>query len=227
MISLLRRHVYGSATVALVVVFMIAFVVVEQLQLPVLTDPHPGSTSQGWAPGVIGVTLLIVDVILPVPSSGVMIVQGAVYGIVVGALLSVLGGTGATVVGFLLGRRGQAVLERWAGAEQQARAVALLDRYGVWAIIATRPVPLLAESVSIMAGTGRLRWWQVAWAGAVGNIVPAIGYAAVGAYAATFVNALTVFALVISVAGILWLVRYRVGTRTPVQRAEVPDRRLP
>ena len=225
MISLLRRHVYGSATVALVVVFMIAFVVVEQLQLPLLTDPHPGSTAQGWAPGAIGVTLLIADVILPVPSSGVMIVQGAVYGVAVGAVLSVVGGTGATVVGFLLGRRGQAVLERWAGTEQQARAVALLDRYGVWAIIATRPVPMLAESVSIMAGTGRLRWWQVAWAGAVGNIVPAIGYAAVGAYAATFVNALTVFALVILVAGIVWFVQYRVANRVSAQRETVPDQR--
>ncbi|HEY5981525.1 MAG TPA: VTT domain-containing protein [Microlunatus sp.] len=224
MISFLRRHVYGTATVALVVVFMIAFVVVEQLQLPVLTDPHPGATGQGWAPGIIGVTLLITDVILPVPSSGVMIVQGAVYGIGVGAVLSVIGATGATVVGFLLGRRGQPVLERWAGAEQQARAVALLDRYGVWAIIATRPVPLLAESVSIMAGTGHLRWWQVAWAGAVGNIVPAIGYAAVGAYAATFVNALTVFGVVIAVAGIVWLVQYRVGIRTRSQRVEASDR---
>jgi len=83
-ITFLRRHVYGTATVTLMVVFMIAFVLVEQLQLPVLTDPHPGATGQGWAPGIIGVTLLITDVILPVPSSGVMIVQGAVYGIGVG-----------------------------------------------------------------------------------------------------------------------------------------------
>ena len=62
-------------------------------------------------------------------------------------------------------------------------------------------------------------------AGAVGNIVPAIGYAAVGAYAATFVNALTVFALVISVAGLVWLVQYRVRNRVSAQREEVPERR--
>ncbi|HEY5788602.1 MAG TPA: VTT domain-containing protein [Microlunatus sp.] len=224
MSNLLRRHVYGTATVALMVIFMIAFVVVEQLQLPVLTDPHPGATGHGWAPGIIGITLLIADVVLPVPSSGVMIVQGAIYGIAVGALLSLVGGTGAAVIGYLLGRRGQSVLERWAGDEQQARAVALLDRYGVWAIIATRPIPMLAESVSIMAGTGRLRWWQVAWSGAVGNIVPAIGYAAVGAYAATFINALTVFGLVILIAGVGWLIHYSVVARTPLARLDAPDR---
>ena len=222
MIRLARRHVYGTAIVTLVVVFTIVFVVVEQLQPPVLTDPHPGASGHGWAPGLLGVTLLVADVVLPVPSSGVMIVQGAVYGVAIGALLSLLGGTGAAVVGYLVGRRGQSVLERWAGAEQQARAVALLDRYGVWAIIATRPIPILAESVAIMAGTGRLRWWQVAWAGALGNVVPAVGYAAVGAYAATFVNALTVFLLVILIAGIAWLLHHRTMGRRSQEIDDAP-----
>ena len=205
----LRRHVYASVALGLIVVFMIAFVLVEQLELPLLTDARPALADDGWAPGVLGIGLLIADVVLPVPSSGVMIVQGAAYGVALGSLLSLIGGTGATVVGFLLGRRSRTTLGRWAGPEQQERATALLDRYGVWAIVVTRPVPMLAESVSIMAGTGRLRWWQAAWAGAVGNLIPAIGYAAVGAYAATFVTAVTVFVLVVLIAGLAWLVKVR------------------
>jgi uncharacterized membrane protein YdjX (TVP38/TMEM64 family) len=198
--GLLRRHAYGTVTFALVGLFLTAFVVVERLQVPVLTDPRPGSTASGWLPAGIGVLLLVADVVLPVPSSGVMIVQGAAYGLALGALLSLLGGTGATMVGYLLGRRGRPALERWAGAEQQARAVALLDRHGVWAVVVTRPVPVLAEVVSVMAGTGRLPWWQVLGAGALGNVVPAVAYAAVGAYAASFVNAVIVFALVMGLA---------------------------
>lgn len=46
----------------------------------------------GWLRPRVGP--LVADVVLPVPSSGVMIVQGAVYGIAVGALLSSIGGTG-------------------------------------------------------------------------------------------------------------------------------------
>lgn len=209
--GVLRRHVYASVAVGLVGVFMIAFVVVEQLRLPLLTDAPTRLASGGWAPGLLGVGLLVADVVLPVPSSGVMIVQGAVYGLAVGALLSLIGGTGATVVGFFLGRRSRTALAQWAGAEQQQRATALLDRYGVWAIIATRPIPMLAETVAIMAGTGRLRWWQAAWAGAVGNVIPAIGYAAVGAYTATFVNALTVFVLVVVIAAVAWLITTRLA----------------
>lgn len=181
--EVLRRHVYVTAFAGLVVLFLATFALVEQLQLPLLTDPRPGLTTglRGGA-GVLGVGLLLADVVLPVPSSGVMVVHGAVYGLGVGSLLSLAGGTGATLVAFLLGRRGRRTLERLAGPEQQARAIALLDRFGVWAIILTRPVPVLAETVAIMAGTGRLAWWQAALAGAVGSLLPAVGYAAVGAY---------------------------------------------
>ena len=184
MLALLRRNVYATVSAGLVVLFLATFVLVEQLELPLLTDPRPGLTAGSWVAGVLGVSLLLADVVLPVPSSGVMVVHGAVYGLVVGSILSVLGGTGATVTAFLLGRRGRQLLERLAGPEAQARATALLDRYGVWAIILTRPVPVLAETVAIMAGTGQLRWWQASWAGALGTLLPALGYAALGAYAA-------------------------------------------
>ena len=182
--EVLRRHGYATAFAGLVVLFLAMFVLVEQLDLPLLTDARPGLTAGSSAAGVLGVGLLIADVVLPVPSSGVMVVHGAVYGPVVGSILSLLGGTAATVAAFGLGRRSRSLLGRFAGPEQQARASALLDRYGVWAILLSRPVPVLAETVAIMAGTGRLRWWQVAWAGAVGTLVPALGYAAVGAYVA-------------------------------------------
>jgi uncharacterized membrane protein YdjX (TVP38/TMEM64 family) len=183
-VEVLRRHVYATVSAGLVVLFLAAFVLVEQLNLPLLTDPRPGLTAGPWGAGVLGVGLLLADVVLPVPSSGVMVVHGAVYGLVVGSILSLAGGTGATVAAFFLGRRSRSTLERLAGPEQRARASRLLDRYGVWAILLSRPVPVLAETVAIMAGTGRLRWWQAAWAGAVGVLVPAVGYAAVGAYAA-------------------------------------------
>ena len=180
MLALFRHHVYATVFAALVLLFLATFALVEQLQLPLLTDPRPGLAAGPWTAGVLGVGLLIADVVLPVPSSGVMVVHGAVHGLMMGSVLSLIGGTGATVVAFLLGRRSRATLERLAGPEQQARATVLLDRFGVWAVLLTRPVPVLAETVAIMAGTGRLRWEQAAWAGALGTLLPAIGYAAVG-----------------------------------------------
>ena len=74
----------------------------------------------------------------------------------------------------------------------------------------TRPVPMLAETVGILAGTSAsLPWWKVTAAGALGNLVPALAYGAVGAYAVTFVNGLAVFAAVLTVAALTWLLQLR------------------
>ena len=61
----------------------------------------------------LGVGLLVSDVALPVPSSVVMVAQGAVFGLVVGALLALLGGVGATMTAYLLGRRGRRRSTAW------------------------------------------------------------------------------------------------------------------
>ncbi len=82
----------------------------------------------------VGVGLLIADVLLPVPSSIVMIAHGALFGVVYGTLLSLIGGTGATLVGFALGRRGGPLLARVVSREERTRADCLLRRWGALAI---------------------------------------------------------------------------------------------
>src|SRR5687767_6727372 len=54
---------------------------------------------------VAGVLLLGVDVLLPVPSSVVMIGNGVLFGVVAGGLLSVLGGLISSALGYYLGAR--------------------------------------------------------------------------------------------------------------------------
>ncbi len=206
--SWVRRHGYLVLCLGLIVLFMVTFVVVESLRLPLLTEPREYlDTASVWV-AAVGVGLLFVDVAVPVPASGVMIAHGAAFGLVLGATLSLIGGTGATLAAFLVGRRSRRLVDRLVSPDQQRRADELLRRHGVWAIIATRPVPMFAETVGILAGTtNTLPWWKVTLAGAVGNLVPAIAYAAVGAYAASFVNSALVFAAVVLVAALAWLVQ--------------------
>jgi uncharacterized membrane protein YdjX (TVP38/TMEM64 family) len=149
--------------------------------------------------------LLVGDVVLPAPSSGVMVAQGAALGFVAGAAISLVGGTCATLVAYFVGRRGRRLINRFVSREEQLRAATLLEAHGMWAIVATRPVPMIAEAVAILAGaSGGLPWWKVAVAGALGNVLPAVAYAAVGAYAANFVNGLVVFAGVCALAALGW-----------------------
>jgi membrane protein DedA with SNARE-associated domain len=52
----------------------------------------------------------------------------------------------------------------------------------------TRPVPLLAEAVAMMAGASRMRASTIAVGAAIGALSAAVLYAVVGALAVTFVN---------------------------------------
>jgi uncharacterized membrane protein YdjX (TVP38/TMEM64 family) len=199
---------YALAAGALLVLLLVMFGVAEALQVPLLTgDPTPWLGRGGPAAAALGLGLLVVDVLLPVPSSLVMVAHGALFGPLLGALLSLAGGTAATLVAFAFGRRGGPWLERHATAAERARADALVARWGALAILVTRPVPLLAEVTALMAGTSRrLSWSRAAAAAAAGTAPAAVLYALTGASAASLDSALLTFGLVLAVAGVFWLV---------------------
>jgi uncharacterized membrane protein YdjX (TVP38/TMEM64 family) len=201
------QHRYVLIGLALVTLFMVMFVVAEQMRIPLLTNPRAHVVQATWPAAAIGVSLLVADVVLPIPASGVMIAQGAAFGFLYGSMLSLVGGTGATLVAYFVGRRSRGLLNRVVPHDQQRRGAELLERHGMWAIVVTRPVPMLAETIGILAGTTSMPWWKVAAAGAIGNLVPAVAYAAAGAYAATFVNGLAVFAGVLALALLTWVLQ--------------------
>jgi uncharacterized membrane protein YdjX (TVP38/TMEM64 family) len=186
--------------------FLILFLVVEALGVPLLTDPAPWMKSGGVAAACVGVSLLIADVLLPVPSSLVMVAHGALFGVVGGTLLSLAGSTGAALFGFFIGRRGGRWLERAVTLEERARADYLLKRWGALAIIVTRPVPLLAETVAIMAGASSMKRGRVLLAALLGSLPPALLYALTGAAVANFQNTALMFGLVILIAGFFWMI---------------------
>jgi uncharacterized membrane protein YdjX (TVP38/TMEM64 family) len=185
---------------------LILFVLVESLGVPLLTNPSPWLKDSGTLAAVIGVGLLVIDVALPVPSSLVMVAHGALFGVVIGTLLSVVGSTGAAIVGLALGRRGGPLLARLVPPEERARADRLLAQWGTLAIIVTRPVPLVAETTAIMAGASSLGWRRVAVAALAGSLPGALLYALTGAVSANLHNGALIFLLMLFVAGFSWLV---------------------
>jgi uncharacterized membrane protein YdjX (TVP38/TMEM64 family) len=203
---------YSAIVSAIFGFLLVLFLLVEVTGVPLLKDPSPWLSSRGTLTvALLGTGLLVADVILPVPSSAVMVAHGALFGVVGGTLLSVVGSTGAALVGFSLGRRGGPLLARVVPPAERARADHILSRWGGLAIVVTRPVPLLAETVAIMAGTSPLGWRQAALAMLVGSLPPALLYALSGATAAALTSGVLVFGLVLLVAGIFWLVGYLAG----------------
>ncbi|MGA9997125.1 MAG: VTT domain-containing protein [Pyrinomonadaceae bacterium] len=185
--------------------FLSLFFLVEALGIPVLVEPTPWLNRGGVLAATLGVGLLIADVLLPVPSSLVMVAHGALFGVVGGTLLSLLGSTGAAMFGFWIGRRGGRLLERLVPPEERERADYLLKRWGMLAIIVTRPVPLLAETIAIMAGTSRMGWGSTALAALIGSLPPALLYALTGASAGKFQSTALMFVFVLLVAGFFWI----------------------
>lgn len=198
----MKRHLIIMGV--MIASFLLLFMLVEALGVPLLTDPTPWMGRGGALAASVGVGLLVADVLLPVPSSLVMVAHGALFGVVVGTLLSLAGSVGAMLFGFAIGRRGGRVMERLITPAERERADRLLKRWGVLAIIVTRPVPMLAETVAIMSGTSSLGWWSVTWAALAGSLPPALLYAITGASVANLQNTTLVFGLVILIAAAFW-----------------------
>jgi uncharacterized membrane protein YdjX (TVP38/TMEM64 family) len=189
----------------MILLFLALFFLVEALGVPLLVDPTPWLNQGGLWAAALGVGLLIADVLLPVPSSLVMVAHGALFGVAIGTLLSLLGSTGAAVFGFWIGRRGGKWLERLVPLDERERANRLLERWGLLAVVVTRPIPLLAETVAIMAGASPLGWLGTTLAALAGSLPPALLYALTGASAGRFQNTALMFLFVVVITGIIWM----------------------
>lgn len=218
-----RRYALVAAGIAAFV--LISFLIVEALDIPLLVDPSSHLERGGIGAAVLGVGLLIVDVLLPVPSSLVMTAQGALFGVVVGTLLSMIGSVGAAMVGYLIGRKSTGLLAKFVSPEEQAQSGKLITRWGLLALIVTRPVPVLAETTAIMAGTSSLSWRQVLFGVTIGALPASLIYAIAGAYATSVASGILVFVLVIMLAGVFWLIGWFVEKKflVPRRQAAQPD----
>lgn len=206
---------YGMLTLLMMATFLALFGLAEWLHVPLLTDPDPWLHRGGWLAAALGVGLLVVDVLLPVPSSLVMIAHGALFGVAWGTVLSLTGSVGAALFGFALGRRGGPLLARLVPEDERRRADALLQEWGDLAILITRPVPILAETLSILAGASPMGWGRMVLATLAGSLPAALLYSLTGATARNLDSVPLVFGLVLAVAGLFWMVGRRLRVKPP------------
>jgi uncharacterized membrane protein YdjX (TVP38/TMEM64 family) len=213
---------YLLAGLGLVVVLLALFGLAEALELPLLSDETPDLGGAGLGAGAASFALLAGDVVLPVPSSALMILNGSLFGPAGGALLSLAGSEASALLGFLLGRRGGPWLERFVSAAARERVAAFVAERGTLAIVVTRPVPVIAETAAILAGATAMPLRRLALAAAIGSLPPALAYALVGAYAERFDAWLAVFGGVLVLAAAFWLVDRRRRRRAAASAAPAP-----
>jgi len=168
---------------ALGLVFVIEFVVAGDFFEVVLAQQQCAAWFAGIKPlaWLIGILFLVSDILLPIPASGVIAALGSVYGVWLGALFGCIGVTGGAYAGYLLARyAGQRWICYLATEEELSRFQIFFDRWGGWAIIVSRIMPVLPEVVAILAGMAGMRHSRFAGAVILGAVPACLLFSYIG-----------------------------------------------
>ena len=84
------------------------------------------------------------------------------------------------------------------------RAHAAMARGGAVTVALSRPVPIVAETVAIIAGATGMPLHKLVAATAIGSLPPAVAYGLAGAVTASSGAGLYVFAGVIALTALMW-----------------------
>ncbi len=148
--------------------------------------------AKSWA-WLLGILLLVVDLLLPIPGTIVMSALGAVYGFWIGGLLSAFGSMLAGILGYGVGRFfDEKFAKRWLGEKDFEKGRSIFEKSGAWVVAMSRALPILPEVLACMAGLLRMPFgtfvialacgsvpmgFLFAWIGMVGREQPAWGLA--------------------------------------------------
>ncbi len=127
--------------------------------------------------------LLALDVFLPVPSSMNSTMLGALLGVFLGTLISTVSMTISCGIGYLIGAKlSGSKRRRWLPSSEVDRVRRLSETYGKWIIVLARPIPILAEATTIVAGIGRMSGGRFFLLCLLSNLGISFVYALTGAW---------------------------------------------
>jgi uncharacterized membrane protein YdjX (TVP38/TMEM64 family) len=184
--------------------FLAAFGLVEGLGIPLLQDPSYLLETAGWLAAAVSLCLLASDILLPVPGSLLMMANGALFGVAAGTALSLVGGTASAMAGYWMGRSGKSWISKVVTERELEAGSAFFMRHRALAVILSRPVPLLSETVSILAGCSPMKPGKMLLYSAVGYGPSALLYAWGGAHAQGTGFESYSFLAVVALAGLFW-----------------------
>lgn len=210
---------FWAAALAVAGMFLLVFLGATILGWEI-EDPSTIMPGASMAAAFLGIALLSVDVVAPVPASLVMIANGMLFGFALGTALSFLGGMIAFALGFAIGRTGDERFGRLLG-HQATDVQHFAEKRGYLAIAATRPIPILAETTAVLAGASRLAWLKALVAAGAGVLAQALVYAMVGAAWLTFAPGSVVFLATLFGAAALYLIAVNLPRLRPDSRPSV------
>jgi uncharacterized membrane protein YdjX (TVP38/TMEM64 family) len=187
-------------------VILSKFLVEDVFGLPLEAMSSAVLADAGSGTAVLIVLLLAADLVLPVPSSLVMIMSGAAFGVVGGSALALVGSVGGEWLGFELVRRyGRRAASRLVSDDELAHLEAVFARHGVAAVFVTRALPILMETVSVVAGLSGMSRRSFLLASVAGTAPVVVAYTWAGAMSRHVSSLLPAIVILVAVTGGAWL----------------------
>jgi len=163
-------------------------------------------SSAGTGSALTIVALLAVDVFFPVPSSLVMVLSGAAFGVLWGSLFSLVGSIGGEWFGFELVRRyGRKASARLIGEDDYARFSALFAEHGAAVVVISRALPVVMETMSLVAGLSGMTRRAFLVASFIGTVPISVVYAYAGAVSRETGSLIPAVIILLATAGLGWL----------------------
>lgn len=104
----------------------------------------------------VSFTILTFDILLPVPSSIVMYLNGYVLGGIGGSCISLLSLLTSSIIGYYIGKLTSVGLKE----KSENNTNTIIDKYGILSILITRGIPILSESICIVCGYNKVPFKQ-------------------------------------------------------------------
>jgi len=192
--------------VGLLIIFTFLFLFVNWIDIPFLSSPEYLEEENSIMVMSISILLLASDLFLPVPGSIIMMGNGAVFGIVLGTTISLTGSLLSSVLGFFIGSRFKRLANKLISNKDFHNGKLFIEKYGQVAIIASRPVPLMSETVIILTGILGYDFRKMAINSFLGLLPASLIYALIGV--ALIDPRYSIFSLLIALllSGLIWVI---------------------
>ncbi|MBS1818136.1 MAG: TVP38/TMEM64 family protein [Acidobacteria bacterium] len=198
--------------VLLLIAIVAAMVIGSKLLIENALGLTLGDAAQAWlsragtGSGLAIVALLGADLFLPIPSSLVMILSGAAFGVAGGSLLAFVGSVGGEWLGFELVRRyGRGASRLIVPDEEIARLEALFARHGLEVVVATRALPIAMETFSVVAAVSGMSRARFLLASIIGTLPIVVVYAWAGSVSRQTDSMVPAMVMLVAVAACGWV----------------------
>lgn len=174
---------------------------------------------------LVGISLIVGDLVLPIPTPPVMATLGTLYGTMLGGLIastgSVLAGLSAYGLARIFGDRGARMIASEAELIEFRR---FFDSWGAVGIIASRALPILPEVLTLLAGVAGMHFGRFLIALVLGSLPVGLLMAWAGSWAGSSSTLLVVLTLIPAGLWVGFLAVRENGTAPTTPEAPPADR---